>query len=124
MLFLYLLLLLTPFAQSSLAAPKGMEVYFIPFDVETYAPVTAMNITTKAHLHYKKVPTETERAVRKELSDGPIVTTFNEVKVRAKIIAPDLSCLIDSDGVSLCGKLRTQTNKVKLAQLFKSLTKK
>jgi len=99
---LYLLL----FSLNSFAATQAI-VYFIPFEVETYVPVTRETIVGQA---WEKWTLDSDFAVVGLLSqiDGEEQLKFNQNRVRALVISEGQQAFVDASGiVSMAGKTGT-----------------
>ena len=97
-------------------------VYFIPFDVETYIPVTQADIASRAWEQWNiSSHVETTRLIT-ILNRGP-KQTFDSSKVRCLIVVSSIQTyLIDANGVvSQANNLGTTLDKAEFEQFRDSL---
>ena len=101
---------------------SSIKVYFIPFEVETYIPVTVATIECKAHEVWLL---SRKNAIYLSSIIAPVEEKeFDERKVRIKIIGDGRPYYIDSSGVVLKGALNFQIDKIKFNRLSGSIVKK
>ena len=74
-------------------------VYFIPFEIETYLPVTKDAIECSAHEVWVVAGTEQQVQLQRFLENGE-AAAFDEKRVRAKIVSPFGNAFIDATGVA------------------------
>ncbi len=96
-------------------------VYFVPFEIETYAPITQAEIIPLAWEKWTiSSEAETSRLIT-SLSQGD-EEKFDENKVRALVLSDEQKYFIDSNGVVLKrGKLGNRIDKAAFIQFRDSL---
>lgn len=98
MAFLSTILCLAFFVAARSGAYDSLLVRYIPFDVETYSPVTPNNINESTVCVYGGVPEKTLQSMR-ELIDLAGEGRFDDARVRVKLEEFDGSDVyIDADG--------------------------
>ena len=75
------------------------NVYFVPFDVETYVPITRESIECMAHEQWTFSRAEQSSRLVKFLERGDSAQ-FDETRVRVKVVAPSATLFIDAEGVA------------------------
>ena len=118
----YFLVFLIQFMNGANASPGTVIVYFIPFQVETLVPVTFSTITCKADEIWQL----SDRAASHLASIiVPIEkATFDEYRVRIKIVSSNASYFIDTNGVVLKNGESFQISKEMFNRFVISIPKK
>jgi hypothetical protein len=95
-------------------------VYFIPFSVETYVPVTKETVMSHA---FEKWTLSSKREVSqlKELLDDGEESSFNDERVRVVIRFDNEMYFIDAEGVVLHGKKDVRLDTKKFIEFRDSL---
>jgi hypothetical protein len=104
------------------------KVYLIPFEVETYVPVTRDSIACEAHEVWTFSKAAQTRRLLVFLSggtavDGGTAIRFDEKRVRVKVSSSNRTAFVDSDGVVAQDKT-TRIDKREFVELLKTLAGK
>jgi hypothetical protein len=96
-------------------------VYFIPFEIETYAPVTQQSIISSAWEKWT-ISSQSETSRLFALLAHGAKDTFDEKKVRGLVLSNNRTYAIDSNGVVLTkGKLGIRIDKAAFIEFRDSL---
>lgn len=87
-----------------------MTVYFIPFRVETYVPITRATIRSLAWEKWTISSNDESSRLINLLGHG-VEATFDEGKVRGMVLADNKTYFLDSNGVVSQGNVGIQLNK-------------
>jgi hypothetical protein len=105
-------------AESS--SPQSLAIYFVPFQFETYEPVTASNITAKAK-YTININDQNEIPKLLALTSGKSPARFNGKRVRLLVIVNveqgEERIMVDAEGDVFDGKSERALGKQKFDQL-------
>lgn len=97
-----------------------MTVAYLPFDVQTYTPVTRKDISSRARV-VVDVSADICSQVVSIVEEGRETATFGEKMVRAALIFGDCRILIDNKGVADYNKKSVQLNLERLRKVLDPL---
>ena len=103
--------------------PGHILIYYIPFDTETYTPVTMSDVEQRAHFRLVVSDAKTKKGLINRMKVDPRAR-FDSQKVRAKIISPDKEYYVDSFGVAIQGSEKFTTNASDLNKVLDHLVRK
>jgi len=95
-------------------------VYFVPFEIDTYVPITRATIISDAWEKWVISSNSETSRLFTLLSNGP-EDRFDENNVRGLVLSDNESYLIDSNGVVLKGKLSIRIDKAQFVRFKDSL---
>ena len=98
----------------------AVVVYFIPFEIETYVPVTQETIVSSAWEKWT-ISSKDEISYLIELLNSGKKGDFDGKRVRGFVCINNQNYFIDSNGVVLKGKLSIQMDKAKFLKFRNSL---
>jgi hypothetical protein len=102
-------------------AQSVITAYFVPFEIETYVPITPTTISDAA---WEKWTISSKRKMSHliDLLSRGSAGSFDEHRVRVMIVAGSRTYLIDASGIALVGKEAIQIDRSKLEVFRKSLS--
>ena len=118
--FAILSLLLVGSCASNDLGGNVVTVYFIPFEIETYVPITTATIVCEAREKWTITDASQVTRLTSLLSQGK-EAPFNDRRVRVQVSRGNQNYYIDSEGVVLKGKSSYRINKVEFVQFAESL---
>ena len=98
-------------------------VYFVPFEIETYVPITIDTITCQAREKWILSDNSDVATLNRLLNPGNDAK-FDSARVRVKISASNETYFIDAEGVVLTDKHSFKIDKIAFVKFAESLTKK
>ena len=109
----------TVFWAGSASGGNMITVYFLPFEIETYVPVTADTVECDAHEVWQiKDSQQSARLLGLLRNDDSRV---DPKRIRAKIVSPGKTFLVDSAGVATDGESRYRLDLPGFLQLREDL---
>jgi hypothetical protein len=95
------------------------SIYYIPFQIETYVPVTQENIREKANYQIEVIDAKSVAALLTIISGGDKTTEFDEMRVRLLLVWDDgkQKTVVDTKGNVLEGKMRRSLGKAEFGEL-------
>jgi len=87
-------------AFQSADAAQSATIYLIPFEIETYEPVTRASIVCDAHEVWEVSDLKQAQTLIEFLRNGD-ATHFDEKRIRVKVLASNLAFYIDAQGAAL-----------------------
>ena len=106
---------------SAVFGAEVTTVYFIPFEVETYIPVTRATIISQAWEQWT-ISSKSQTASLIALLNHGDEETFDEFRVRGLVLSGNQTFCIDTNGVaSTKGKLGIRIDKAMLVKFRDSL---
>jgi len=101
-----------------------MKIYYIPFKVETYVPVTTNDIESRA-IYIFEVPNDSELAIKlTKMLEQDNHGAFDNKKVRLKVRSDDKIYYIDSEGHVMVSMKISQCNKEDIEKVIKEMISK
>jgi hypothetical protein len=97
-----------------------VTVYFIPFELETYIPITPATIKCQA-LEKWAVSDETQVSHLIDILKQGVEATFDDHRVRVKVSVHNKTYYIDSEGVVRKGKKNYKIDKLEFTKFGESL---
>lgn len=97
-----------------------VTVYFVPFEIETYVPITTATIVCEAREKWTITDASQVTRLISFLNQGK-EAPFNDRRVRVQVSRDNQSYYIDSEGVALKGNSSYRINKVEFARFAESL---
>ena len=97
-----------------------VTVYFVPFEVETYVPITPSTIRASA---WEKWTIRAESRISQllDLLDHGDKAQFDEKRVRGEVIVKNHTYFVDANGVVVRNKLAVRIDKAQLVKFRESL---